>query len=83
MWTICLENQQQPAPGKEHLQGDQEACLSWLSENQLFWNEENPNPDNGEVSGSKFVLLDLTDHLKTEAENKLKDEEFQNSNSLV
>lgn len=65
MWLIALEHTQKAAEGTEHLKGDKEACESWLKDNQLFWTEENPNPTNGEVSGSKYVLVDLEEEIET------------------
>lgn len=63
MWTICLQNTQNEAEGTSHLTGNEEACIQWLKENQVFYNEDNLNPETNEDFGSKYVLLDITDKL--------------------
>lgn len=65
MWIICLQNTQKAAEGTEHLIGNKEACEAWLTENQVFFSEENKNPSNDEAEGSKYVLLDLEEQVET------------------
>ena len=59
MWTILLQNTQTIAPGTEDIKGNEEACIAWLKENQIFYTDENPNPSNAETSGSKYFLMDI------------------------
>lgn len=64
MWTICDELSYDPVAGTEDIQGNHDACVRWLEENQVFYDENNPSPVTNEPFGSKYMLFDLTDHLK-------------------